>query len=59
MARFPSTQQKIVEAVKIFDPRNLPEGVKLSSYGEDELDKLAIHYSSFVDHNECQLGGTS
>ena len=43
VARFPSTQQKIVEAAKIFDSRNLHEGVKLSSYVEDELDKLGIH----------------
>ena len=27
VAQFPSTQQKIVEAAKIFEPRYLPEGV--------------------------------
>ena len=55
-ARFPHTQHRIliVKAVKIFDPTNVPEDGN-ADYGEEQLDILAIHYSSVVDQKECQL----
>jgi hypothetical protein len=54
-ARFPPTQQGVVEAAKIFDPRNLPSGKdELAAYGEGSVDILAIQYSDFVDRSLCQ-----
>ena len=53
-ARFPPTQQGIVEAAKIFDPKALPTDDTITTYGEEALDKLALHYPNFVDRTECQ-----
>ena len=55
-ARFPSTQQGIIEALKIFDPKHLhvPADETITTYGEDAQDMLVIHYSNFINRNECQ-----
>ena len=47
-ARFPPTQQGIVEAVIIFDHKALDT---ITTYSEEALDKLALHYPNVV---ECQ-----
>ena len=53
-SRFPRSNQ-VVEAARIFDPRNLPADDTLSEYGEAERDLLAYHYPEFIDRNQCQL----
>ena len=52
---FLRSNQVVVEAARIFDPRNLPADDTLSEYGEAEIDLLAYHYSEFIDRNQCQL----
>ena len=48
---------RIVEAAKILDPKclpALPTDETKTTYGEEALDKLAFHYSNFIDRDECQ-----
>ena len=35
--------------------RDCKKDGKVADYGEEQLDVLAIHYSSVVDRKECQL----
>lgn len=54
-ACFPPTHQGIVEAAKIFDPRNLPSSKNdLATFGEESIDILTSHYSDFVEGSRCQ-----
>ena len=53
-ARFPSS--KIIQAVKMFDPKAVSSlDTDCAAYREDDLQVLTIHYSSFIDHNQCSL----
>ena len=53
-ARF--TSSEIIQAVKMFDPKAVPSSeTDCAVYGEDDLQVLTTHYSSFIDHNQCSL----
>ena len=40
----------------MFDPKAVPSSdTDCAVYGEDDLQVLTTHYSSFIDHNQCSL----